>query len=134
MHLCTYMNKENPLMPRRISWLKIGMLSGMLAGAGCLVQQTIRAQDGVLAQAGKARPELVLQNGHVKEVTALTFSPEGETLASAGRDKTVKIWNVRSGSLRHALTGHQGAVLAVAFSQDGKILLTGSQDGTVRAW
>ncbi len=41
--------------------------------------------------------------GHTEEVQYLTFSPDGTTLASGGRDKTIKLWNVADGK-RNAYT------------------------------
>jgi WD40 repeat protein len=35
--------------------------------------------------------------GHVRDVTAVAFSPDGKTLASGSRDKTIKLWDVAPG-------------------------------------
>ena len=74
-------------MPRQISNLSIRILLVVWATAALLAQPSSQAQQSA-PPAGKSRPELVLQIGHVNEVAALAFSPDGETLASAGRDKT----------------------------------------------
>ncbi|MCY2968008.1 MAG: hypothetical protein NT069_30995, partial [Planctomycetota bacterium] len=70
------------------------------------------------------------------DVFAVAFSPDGNTLASAGRWQSsdeafgngVLIWNARSGTLIHSLfrTNANGGVHAVAFSPDGKMLAMGA--------
>lgn len=80
------------------------------------------------------RPQLVIQSGHVESIKSLAFSPNGEFLASASYDETVKIWDVATGLLIHTLEGHKQSVNAVAFSPDGKWLASGSSDGTVKVW
>jgi len=66
---------------------------------------------------------------------ALIFSPDGNLLASAGWDATVRLRDVATGKQHgEPLTGHTGVVEAVAFSPDGKLLASSSSDGTVRLW
>jgi WD40 repeat protein len=55
-------------------------------------------------------------------------------IASAGWDKTIRLWDVQSGMPLHALTGHRSRVTAVAFSPDGKFIASGSRDNTARLW
>jgi WD40 repeat protein len=64
----------------------------------------------------------------------MAFSPDGRLLATAGRDKTVQLWDVATGTQRASASGHEGQVRSVAFTPDGGTLLTCDRDGTVRLW
>ncbi|MFI7176383.1 nSTAND1 domain-containing NTPase [Streptomyces spororaveus] len=72
--------------------------------------------------------------GHTGEVAAVAYSPDKRTLATAGQDTMVRLWNVSTGKLRATLPGHSDKVSSVAFSPDGRTLATGSIDKTVRLW
>jgi WD40 repeat protein len=73
-------------------------------------------------------------------INSICFSPDGKTLASAaGKDNTVKLWNVATGEEKATLKGHPGnRVGAVAFSPDGKLLASGSgkaaRSGEIKLW
>jgi WD40 repeat protein len=69
-----------------------------------------------------------------QSVYAVTFSPDGQTLASGGDKQPIKLWRLSNGELKSNLTGHTDGVYAVAFSPDGKYLASGSADRTIRIW
>jgi uncharacterized protein with WD repeat len=65
------------------------------------------------------------------------FSPDGRRLASAGEDRTVRVWDAASGQELLSLKGHTGAVRSVCFSPDGRRLASAGSDQndqTVRVW
>src|SRR5262249_11878829 len=72
--------------------------------------------------------------GHEGEVCCAAYSPDGQTLATAGQDGTVRLWHVVSRELRAVLRGHTGAGLWASFSADGQTLTSIGADRTLRRW
>ncbi len=72
--------------------------------------------------------------GHRNGITCVVFSPDGKTLVSGSKDRTVGLWDVPSGQQRATLQGHTHDVTAVAFSPDGKTLASASKDRTIKLW
>jgi dipeptidyl aminopeptidase/acylaminoacyl peptidase len=72
--------------------------------------------------------------GHNEGVFHVTWSPDGKWIATASRDRTVKLWDAASGRVVRTFTGHGNAVYSTAFSPDGMLLASGSGDRTVRLW
>ncbi len=64
----------------------------------------------------------------------LLLIPDGETFASGSDDKTIKIWEVKTGTELSVIEGHSNLVNAVVFSPDGQLLASGSSDNTVKVW
>src|SRR5262249_36093972 len=71
---------------------------------------------------------------HGGNANAFTFSPDGVRLASAGEDRTARLWDPATGALLATCRGHTSKVLGVAFRPDGARLVTTSSDGTGRQW
>src|SRR5205823_4698149 len=71
---------------------------------------------------------------HGNGVAALAFSPDGATLATAGDDHVVCLWDAATGRLARKLTGHQANLSTVVFAPDGSALATADEEGDLRVW
>ena len=97
--------------------------NGRVATAGADARIAIWTQ-------GSAQPEKILE-GHSAPIASLSVSPDGDTLASASWDHSVRLWPLAGGEVR-ILEGHSQNVNGVAFTPDGKSFVSVSYDLTVR--
>ena len=82
--------------------------------------------------AGPARtvyPPLVLEP---QQFASFTLSPDGRTVATVGRDRSIRLWDVYTNQMLRELRGSEGTVVSVAFSPDGQRLVA-CCDGSISA-
>lgn len=105
----------------------------ILLALAALEQAHSQEAENMLHEALSASRLRLSLRGHEGPVYYVAYSPDGKQIASAGGDKTVRIWDAGTGDELLALT-HPAAVGRVLFSPDGAHLVTGAADGRVRLW
>ncbi|MEH2369641.1 nSTAND1 domain-containing NTPase, partial [Nostoc sp.] len=85
-----------------------------------LMQTVLTLQQAVYLKPKEKKENRAIEvntlEGHSSSVISVAYSPNGQQLASASFDKTIKIWDVSSGQLLKSLTGHSDSVISVAYS------------------
>ena len=75
-----------------------------------------------------------LLRGRSPDVTTVALTPDGHQAIAASGERTLKVWDLQTGQVKHTLKGHRGHVTAVAMMSDGRRAISGSEDGTLRVW
>ncbi|MEB3213875.1 MAG: WD40 repeat domain-containing protein [Leptolyngbyaceae bacterium] len=71
-------------------------------------------------------------SGHQDYITALAFSPDGQTLLSGSWDTFTRVWDVETGEQVHEFSENSERVLSIAFNPNNSEFVLGSGDGTVQ--
>lgn len=77
---------------------------------------------------------LARMTGHQALINQVLFSPDSRIVASASFDKSIKLWDGRTGKYLASLRGHVAAVYQIAWSADSRLLVSGSSDSTLKVW
>ncbi|XP_074045019.1 notchless protein homolog 1 isoform X2 [Macrotis lagotis] len=72
--------------------------------------------------------------GHQALINQVLFSPDARIIASASFDKSIKLWDGKTGKYLASLRGHVAAVYQIAWSADSRLLVSGSSDSTLKVW
>lgn len=110
-------------------------LSTLLALEALAVHDTFEARSSLLTSL-QSQPRLLrLLQGHTGFVRSVAYSPNGDLIASASRDNTVRLWDAVTGQpVGEPLTGHTNWVNRVLFAPDGETLYSAGRDGVIRRW
>ncbi|GIY64195.1 notchless protein homolog 1, partial [Caerostris extrusa] len=72
--------------------------------------------------------------GHHNLINDVKFSPDMRFIATASFDKSIKLWNGKTGKYISSLYGHVQQVYQIAWSSDSRLLVSGSADSTLKVW
>jgi eukaryotic-like serine/threonine-protein kinase len=71
---------------------------------------------------------------HASRINVLCVLPDGMTLVSGGRDRSLRSWDTQAAELLTSLHGHLRQVFCMAASPDGQVLCSGDLEGQIRIW
>jgi WD40 repeat protein len=115
-----------------VAWSEAGDRLAAAHGEKVYVWMTSDLQD---ESGGNLGAPAVILDGHEGSDTAIAWAPDGKTLATGARDRTVILWDPESGEALQQLEGHENSIWSVAWSPDGERLAsTGGLDDTLIIW
>ncbi|CDY34965.1 BnaA01g27690D [Brassica napus] len=76
----------------------------------------------------------VIQGGHLGWVRSVAFDSSNDWFCTGSADRTIKVWDVASGVLKHTLTGHIGQVRGLAVSNQHSYIFSAGDDKQVKCW
>ena len=78
---------------------------------------------------------LATLTGHLNGITALAFSPDGQTLVSGSTDGTIRFWQTATGTpVDTLITGHTHSIKAATFFEDSSTLVSAAFNGEITFW
>ncbi|XP_045839737.1 notchless protein homolog 1 isoform X4 [Meles meles] len=116
-------------------WVNTMALStdyALRTGAFEPAEASVNAQD--LQGSSEDKKPLARMTGHQALINQVLFSPDSRIVASASFDKSIKLWDGRTGKYLASLRGHVAAVYQIAWSADSRLLVSGSSDSTLKVW
>jgi WD40 repeat protein len=129
---------------QRVNFSKADLSKSIFTQVSGSIFSVIFSPDGQLLATGIDQSIMVWQiapikqlfsfQGHTAWVTAIAFSPDGQSFASGSHDQTVRLWDVPTQQCRYTLQGHTSWIQAIAYSPDGKLLASGGNDRVIRLW
>ena len=136
--MIAFASEDNPVKLWNLNGEKVETLGEAVSKISFSPNRPILAlggQDGTLKLWNFNNKELKNLGKHEGRVTSVSFSPDGQMIASASEDEdnNVKLWNI-DGKYPKTLRGHDGLVTSISFSPDGQIIASGSDDKTVKLW
>lgn len=83
---------------------------------------------------GMRKLNLRMPEPEADAVNVLAVTPDGSKIVSGSNDKTLIVWDARTGRELLILAGHRGAITTLAITTDGKRVISGSTDNTLKVW
>ena len=88
----------------------------------------------ILWNPAKEKKPLANMTGHQQLGNDVKFSPDARLIASASFDKSIRLWDGKTGKFLARLLGHVQEVYQLAWSADSRLLVSGSADSTLKLW
>lgn len=82
----------------------------------------------------RAEGSLFTLYGHEASVLAVAVSPDGQLIASGGRDRTIRLWNARTGELQAAFEANSMRVDTLSFNHTGDWIAASCSSSPTRIW
>ena len=69
---------------------------------------------------------------HSQKINSICFSNNNQFLASASKDKTIKVWQLKQGDFTTIAILKSDYATSIAFGRDNKTLISGEKDSTIK--
>jgi WD40 repeat protein len=124
--------KEQITIVSRIAWSPDGRY---IVSAANDIRPMQLSQETILHVWDVATGKLLrAYEGHTDSVFAVAWSPDGQRIASGGRDRQIQIWDAFTGERLLTYLGHTHWVYVIAWSHDGSEIASASQDHSTQVW
>jgi WD40 repeat protein len=118
----------------RVTALAVSQKGGFLAAAASTAGEGHEVRVWRIGPGHNVSSSFSVTTRHDDVIQHLTFSPDGNLLASAGYNRLIKLWDLKAGKLLHVLKDHSDSVYSLSFSPDGTLLVSGGADRAVKVW
>lgn len=119
----------------------LGLPGAALLGVGLsdfispLTERILKKKEQKLPNVEKREEQGILTlEGHTDRVWAIAVSSDGNYIVSGSRDKTIKVWELKTGKLLRTIAGHKKDITSLGISPNGKYIVSGSSDKTINLW